>query len=619
MIYQYLIATITIAVPALFGIAVLSWTRIVKEKITTIAIGSALGIAIFGTSTYAVGHLLPITALLIWTELAILLGAACWVAWKGGLQSFLDIPIDRVAAWLLFIFLILFSIIGAKLMIEREDGLYTGIINAYGDIGWHAAMITELASGSLLPPQDPIFAGHLLTYPFLANLISSAMVLTGASLAASMNVPAVVMIPLLLVLMYAFAHQYTASRSAAIITCLLFLFGGATFGFIRLPQDITQHRDGVIHFFLNLPARDYSGVGTDEQGFHFLNPITSLLLPQRAMLFGIPLVLCVLILIHPTVITRPYAPAIAGAMAGMLPLFHAHACIALTTAIVALFIASPHKKRFGWFILPALLIGIPELLFYLGGEGERGSFFRYSPGWMAGMRNHFLYWIQNTGLYIPVSLIALFGKTPRPTKALVFAGTFLFIIADIFLFAPWAWDNFKLFVFWLIFVLPAVALVATRIINHRSSYLIPMFACALVLLHMVSASLDIWKLTLPTALVWGEWTTEGIRMATHIREQVPLNTPILTAPVHNSPAALSGRTLILGYPAHVWSHGALPWNREIEVKEYFEGKRTSIEGITPRYILVGPQERSTYANLIIRPEWKQIAFEGPYTLFQALP
>src|SRR4029079_4371396 len=126
-----------------------------------------------------------------------------------------------------------------------------------------------------------------------------------------------------------------------------------------------------------LPQRDYSGVGTDEQGFHFLNPVTTLLLPQRAMLFGMPLVLTVLLLLHPTTIKNRYSPILAGVAAGMLPLFHAHACIALTTAVIGLFVVSRTKKRFILFSIPALLIGIPELTFFIGGNAEGGSFFRY--------------------------------------------------------------------------------------------------------------------------------------------------------------------------------------------------------------------------------------------------
>lgn len=616
MIYQYFIAAIALLIPSLCGIALVAWTRIFHEKVSIASVGSILGMAMFGTVSYALGHIIPLTTPVVWTEIALIAGIAIWVGISGGIRQFTHARTDRSALLLGCTFLVLFSIIGTKLLIERPDGLHTGIINAYGDIGWHAAMIMNLTSGSLLPAEDPIFAGHALTYPFLANLLSAIMIQMGSSLPASMNVPAILLIPLLLVLIYIFASQYANTKTAGVVTCLLFLFGGATLGFIRFPQDLAESGGGIGSFLLNLPARDYSGVGTDEQGFHFLNPITSLLLPQRAILFGIPLVLSVLLLLHPENIRKPYAPLLAGVLAGMLPLFHAHACISLAIAIIALFIASPEKRRFLWFAIPALVIGIPELTFYVSGEGESGSFFRYGPGWMSGEKNHILYWLQNTGLYIPVSIIALMRKTPRPAKALTLAGSGIFILADTFLFAPWAWDNFKLFVFWLLFILPSIGYISSRLIHRPHHVLVPTLACTMLLLHIISASLDIWKLALPTARVWGEWTREAMDMATLIRKNVPIGTPVATTSVHNSPAALSGRTLFLGYAAHIWSHGALPWDRERDMKEYFEGRGDTIEGVSPQYILVGPQERSSYPKLFIRPTWKQVASHGPYLLFK---
>lgn len=615
MIYQYLLAAIPLIIPALFGIALLAYTNIFRERVSIVTIGSIFGIALFGTLSYALGHAFPLTRMLLVTQFVIMLGFAIALLVRGGIKNIKNSNTDKTAVGLFFLFLILFSIIGPKLLIQKQDGLYTGIINAYGDIGWHTAIIMEIAERKTLPLEDPLFAGHNLTYPYLANLISSAMVILGASLDASVNIPAILLIPILLVLMYFFAKQYGASQTAGAVACFLFLFGGATLGFIRLPQDFIASGYNSSHFLVNLPVRNYSGVGSDTDGFHFLNPITSLLLPQRAMLFGIPLVLSIITLLHPNIFRRKYAPLIAGIMTGMLPLFHAHACIALSFAIVGLFIISPHKKRFILFVIPALAIGIPELSFYIGGESEQGSFFRYGPGWMAQDRSQIIYWLQNTGLLIPLSLIGLASKAPKTLKALIGAGSVLFILADTFLFAPWAWDNFKLFVFWLIFILPSIGYISNKAIHHSKHIIVPIIACSLLLLHMLSAGLDIWKLALPNTNAWGEWTKEAVLMANIIQNNVPVREPVLTAPVHNSPATLAGRTLVLGYPAHVWSHGALPWNREKEVKEYFAGTRNIIENATPRYILIGPQERSAFPNLIIRPQWQEVISSGPYTLF----
>ena len=617
MVYQWLIAAITLLIPAFAGVALVSWLKLFREKILTYSVGSVFGVTLYGTIAYAAAYIVPITPLSVAIQLGLFCIIAISILHPKIFYQLRNMKTDWVGGGIFIVSIILFSIIGSKLLIERPDGLYTGIINAYGDIGWHGAIIMGLSEQGTLPMEDPIFTGERLTYPFLANLISATMVSLGSSLAASINVPAILLIPCLLVLIYIVGKDYGESKQAGIIACALFLFGGAALGWIRLPPDIAASTTSIGEFFLHLPTRDYSGVGTDVNGFHFLNPVTSLLLPQRAMLFGIPIVLSVLLLIHPKRMKRQYAPIVAGLLAGMLPLFHAHACIALSAAILAMLICYPVRSFWVRFFCSALLIGIPELFFYMNGSAVEGSFFRYGPGWMAGTINHIVYWIQNTGIYIPLSIAALcIKKVPKSAKALTGAGTFLFILADTFLFAPWAWDNFKLFVFWLIFILPIIAWCAATLIKRTPRIWIRLGVLGVIFIHIFAGILDIYKLTLPTATTWLEWDQNGIYMARAIQRIVPPKIPVLTAPVHNSPAILSGRSIFLGYPAHIWSHGGTPWEREREIKSYFAEMTNTIEGEDPRYVLVGPQENIVFKSLIIRPTWNAVASYGPYTLYR---
>lgn len=616
MIYQWVIAAIILLIPAFAGISGIARLSIIKDKTLHWAIGSIIGIALFGTILYYIAHIIPIYGWTLGVILGLFIIAGLIVSfWKK--RHTQNTPTDRTAFVLFIAALILFSIVGSKLLIERPDGLYTGIINAYGDIGWHTALITELAQFKTLPIQDPIFAGTNLTYPFLANAVSSAMTILGSSLAASVDIPAILLIPIIIVLLYHFGRIYGGTRAAGVLVMLLFLFGGATFGWTRIVADISQNSTSLVHFFTHLPNRDYSGVGGDIEGYDFLNPVTSLLLPQRAMLFGLPIVLCVLILLSPSIIKKKHAPMIAGILAGMLPLFHAHACIALAIGIIALCITTPNKKYWIRFFVPALILGIPELFFYTHGSAGSGSFFRFEPGWMKGNINFFTFWIQNTGIIIPASIFALCMKTfPKPSKSLLLAGSFLFITANLFLFAPWAWDNFKLLVFWYLFALPGVAWACIRLWNSHPTYLIRPIITIILFIQIFSGALDIWKLALPTATTWQEWDSKAVLFAQYIQEFVPVHTPIATASVHNSPVVLAGRLLYLGYPAHVWSHGVLPWTRQEEIKLFYSGASQTINNETPTFIVVGPQELSSFPNLVIQPNWIKVVQYGPYTLFR---
>lgn len=616
ILYEWLLAVITLLIPAGAGIAVIMRLQIFSEKTLAWAAGSILGISLFGTALYYIAHVVPIYSVVIWIIFGLFLLVGLFAKLWNKKQTH-KTTLDKTALIIFILALILFAVIGSKLLIQRDDGLYTGIINAYGDIAWHGALITELAQIKTLPIQNPIYAGTNLTYPFLSNAISSAMLIIGSSLPASVDVPAVLLLPIIIILLYHFGKVYGSGKSAGILVMLLFLFGGATFGWTRIISDISESNTPIIHFLTHLPNRDYSGVGGDKESFNFLNPVTSLLLPQRAMLFGLPIVLCILLLLSPQIIKKKYAPFIAGILSGTLPLFHAHACIALASAIVALIIINPKKKYWAQFFIPAFALGIPELAFYMHGSAGSGSFFRFEPGWMKGNINFFIFWVQNTGIILPIGITALFiKKCPKPVRALLLSGLFLFIIANLYLFAPWAWDNFKLLVFWYLFALPAVAWILVRLWKSHIKLIIRPIIILLVCVQILSGALDIWKLALPTAITWQEWDSKAIVFAEYIQQFVPVDAPIASASVHNSPIILAGRLMYLGYPAHVWSHGVLPWTREAEVKAFYAGTSQTINNEIPKFIVVGPQELASLPNLALQPSWIKTAQYGPYTLFR---
>src|SRR4030095_2068266 len=73
-----------------------------------------------------------------------------------------------------------------RAMIEAPDGLYTGVLNNFGDLPFHLSVITGFAFGNNFPPEDPTYAGVRFTYPFLTDFISAIFVRCGANLRQSM-------------------------------------------------------------------------------------------------------------------------------------------------------------------------------------------------------------------------------------------------------------------------------------------------------------------------------------------------------------------------------------------------------------------------------------------------
>ena len=611
-----IIAALFLLSAALLGISILAVSQTLQEKVVMIMVGSISGLALVTTLVYVATLVIPLTPLFVLITILLTLLVSAFLIYKGGWKHFAAASFDKTGLIIFGILLLLFSVIAPKLLLTQEDGLHTGIINAYGDIAWHMANITMFAEGQTLPPENPIFAGTRLTYPFMTNFLSAILLVAGASIPASVNVPAVILIPVLLTLVYCLTREYSGSKNAATIAMLLILFGGATLGWTRFGSDFQASNVSLFEFLLELPNRDYSGVGTDEDGYHFLNPITTLLLPQRSFLFGIPLALSILILLKPTKKIDETRYILAGVLAGLLPLFHAHTVLVMIPTIIGLFILSPGTH---WilFILPALIVGLPEVLYYARGQQESGSFFRFEPGWMSGDIPFVWYWIKNTGLLIPLALAGLFIKdAPKTLKVLTISGLIMLIAGNTFLFAPWAWDNFKILVFWLIFSVPMLGWLAMYIIKRKPFKYVTALVVVILAVHMLSAALDIWKLALPTASAYGEWDNGAIAAGEMIRQNTNPGDTILTAPYHNSPVVLAGRARYLGFAAHVWSHGGLPWDRENAIKPYYQGTLEELPDFTPDYVVVGPIEEREYAPIVTRPTWQFIAQAGGYTLYR---
>src|SRR5205085_132375 len=81
-----------------------------------------------------------------------------------------------IGMWLVF----------SRAMFEKPEGIYTGVLNNYGDLPFHLSVITRFAFGQNFPPEDPTFAGARFTYPFLTDFVSAMFVRAGASLRDSL-------------------------------------------------------------------------------------------------------------------------------------------------------------------------------------------------------------------------------------------------------------------------------------------------------------------------------------------------------------------------------------------------------------------------------------------------
>ncbi len=393
-----------------------------------------------------------------------------------------------IVMWLVF----------ARALLDKPDGISTGVLNNYGDLPFHISVITRFAFGQNFPPEDPTFAGVRFTYPFITDFISAMFVRAGASLRDSLFIENYIVGVGLVGVLHRFGRQLLRNRTAALLTPVLVILNGG-FGWAKLFSEVNQSDGGIFQVLRHL-SHSYTILPEVALGWRWGNAVTSLLVPQRGFLLGIPLAAIVFtqwwtamrekkseppaVAGGPKRRISPPATAggsdhflllpsakrmlAAGAVAGLLPLIHAHSFIAVM--MVGAFLALINLRRWReWFLffLVASIIAIPQLLWSTHGTAvSTRAFLAWQFGWDRSGENFFWFWFKNTGLFIPLLITALLWKdedylVPRKLLFFYLPFTLCFIIPNIAKLAPWIWDNVKILFYWWLASAPMIATAST--------------------------------------------------------------------------------------------------------------------------------------------------------------
>ena len=569
-----------------------------------------------------------------------------------------------VIAWLVF----------ARAIFEKPDGIYTGVLNNYGDLPFHLSVITRFAFGQNFPPEDPTFAGVRFTYPFITDFISAMFVRAGASLRDSMFIENWILGIALVGVLHRFGQQLLRNRTAAILTPVLVVLNGG-FGWALLFKDVLKGEGGVFQVLTSI-QHSYTILPEGAEGWRWGNAITSLLVPQRGFLLGIPLAVIVFTqwwislrnreeikskkvkgkkesrqhqrsgaaadaktaagstavnssLFPSSFFLLPSARRMlaAGIVAGLLPLVHAHSFLAVMGMGGCLALINFKRWR-EWlvFLVTASLIALPQLLWSTHGSAVKTSaFIGLQFGWDKGDANFFWFWFKNTGLFIPLLIAALLWKRDNylvSRRLLFFYLPFLlcFIIPNLVKLAPWIWDNVKVLFYWWIASAPIVALLLARLWEsnrwHRA------LAATLLVVLTLAGGLDVFALVTHQG-EFQEFDRDGVNFAEMIKQQTPPRATILHAPIHNTPVFLTGRRSLMGYPGHIWTHGLDFGPRETDIRKIYAGSPDAA-GLLAKYgvdyVVIDPQEHSVMpVNDAFFSRYREVAKIGEYHLYKITP
>jgi len=337
--------------------------------------------------------------------------------------------------------------------IETASGtIETGTATNRGDAPYHVGLIHSFVYGENIPPEDTIFAGQRLRYPFMMDFGSAVLMAGGWSTHHALWIPHLIVTLSFFILFGCLTYRLTNNLLATALFLPLFLFGGG-FQFVRFFQDALAHPSGFFSFLWGPWPDSYRNVS--EWNLRWTNPITSLFVTQRTLPLGLSFVASIFLLLYLGIkqttrkISTPYFIG-AGLLCGLLPLLHAHQFLSLVI-FLPLFSLLHLKNKVPLWILFASLVGVlalPQFLWLKPVANETASFLTWQPGWLAAKEIEGVYhfqllpflwfWILNLGPFVPLGLAASFLYKKLNTKELknLLPVWILFVAPCLFLFAP---------------------------------------------------------------------------------------------------------------------------------------------------------------------------------------
>lgn len=404
-----------------------------------------------------------------------------------------------------------FALVSARhfgwIAFERDGRILTGDAFNFGDLPLHWTYIRFFARGASFWPENPIFTGARLQYPFGMDLFNGLFVALGVPVAATLSVAGLLASAALGVALFRWGRGFAIAA---------FLFSG--------------------------------GVGADAA---WKNLFLALFVPQRGFLFALPAGLLLLWSWREGFVRggRRLPSWVEGVLWGVMPLFHLHTFLFVSLVFALWAMASGRVREalpaLGWAVLPA-----SWLTYEVTHAFRAASLVWWHPGWTIGSARVLPFLALNFTLFLPLFVAAAFlawRRRDREGRLTLLPGLALFAGLFFVMLAPWEWDNTKVMIWCCLLMLPA----AERL--------------AIAPLPAVGRGVAVALLLAPGALAIGASLRpsqayevgEAAEIAGVCRGLAPLpaSARVATAQTFNHPVALCGQPLVAGYSGHLWSHG----------------------------------------------------------------
>lgn len=476
-----------------------------------------------------------------------------------------------------------------QLLWMNDQGVWVGQLHLWSDWPWHIAMMQQLADGVWV---NPLIAGEPLRYPFAMAYLSALFLKLGADVSQAFLWPMIPLFLLLLMGMHRFWTHILRNPWWALGPIFLFFLSAGP-GFLHWFADIKlQGLEALLH-----PPQEY-GSAPEEWGYQWYasNYLVGMLLPQRAFLPGMTWMIWLLCALQVAHQRRQWL--MIGLAAGFLPLVHMHSFVAL------LFLGSallwPHRHQWRQWMLAFIPGGVLAMVNYgvfLHADTPYPDFIQLKIGYQAdSLAKWCLMWWRFWGFALLFSCLGYFCLPKGPARTLVIAASALFVLANVLLFQPIAWDNSKLFL-WSYFGFSG-AMTALLMYCWQKNALAKILSVVCLVLLTLTGAIELLRLAQVERNSWMIISENDRLIAEQIRQRTPAGSVFLTGMDVSNTALWAGRPIFLGFGGWMANFGFNHHQREADLKSMFAGDqnaRTLLQQWGIDYVLIGDHERSQYA------------------------
>lgn len=466
---------------------------------------------------------------------------------KLGLQGLLSKKIIPLAA------ISLALLLAVNYLAFRFDG--GGVEGFPVDFGFHKSIISSIASGNF-PPEHPLFAGKPLAYYYFTHLFTAALVSSGLSLQASaiiVNTLSIFSVALLIFLFTGKLFEREARKSALVQYLAVFLvFFNGSLAIVEYFKQ-TGFTLGREFFSQNF----FNGL---QEAYPFLNFLTAHLL-----LTPYAIALAILLIVAMKLLEGDAGWAIV--FVGLLPMFNIFAfaagvCLALAFLLYAMQKENGAKKTRGNWSLFALMlaIAIPQILFFIAARGMPAFYFKI--GWLAPSQNPLSvawFWVENLGVYLALGAAGYALASARQRKLLL-AAVPLFIVGNLFIATPFAWDTGKLFLFFYVMLAIFAAFALERVFSKGIAW--KALGLALVAAATVGGLLSAYTFATASASTT-VYDSFDLKACEWVEKNTRPNALFLTDGQHSCIFGIEGRRVFLGDLEWIKNHG-LDYTQQLE-------------------------------------------------------